>query len=100
MNILLVLVISHLRNFTKQFHLLSGHYEKHFFIHKINEKAEQYLDVAMTYTLIELVKDNLEAWFVELYKKKPTNPIEKTEEILPKEMSKLVILLNAYFIIG
>lgn len=98
MNILYVLLISHLINFTKQFHLLSGHYEKHFFLDKINEKAEQYLDVAMTYTLIELVKDNLEAWFVELYKNKPTNPVEKTEEILPKEMSKLVMLFT-YFII-
>lgn len=63
---------------------------KDFISEKINEKAEQYLGVAMTYTLIELVKDNLENWFIEVSKQLPVKVSPKEEITLVEEVSNLV----------
>ncbi|KAK7576677.1 hypothetical protein V9T40_012963 [Parthenolecanium corni] len=60
---------------------------KNFFKEKVDEKAEQYLGVAMTYTLIELVKDNLESWFIEVSKHQPSKPVPQVEEQLSEEIA-------------
>lgn len=46
----------------------------------------------MTYTLIELVKDNVDTWFVELSKHQPTKIVLKAEETLLEEVSTMVRL--------
>ncbi|XKL61169.1 hypothetical protein PGB90_008226 [Kerria lacca] len=66
-----------------------GPFEKKFISDKINEKAQQYLGVAMTYTLIELVKDNLNSWFTEVYQQRPIKSFPEIEEILPDVISQM-----------
>ena len=72
------------------FFFFSGPNVKSFFSAKIIEKAEQYLGVAMTYTLIELVKDNVEVWFTEVSKYQPETSIVKDQAVPTKEISNLV----------
>lgn len=44
----------------------------------------------MTYTLIELVKDNLNSWFTEVYQQRPIKSFPEIEEILPDVISQMV----------
>lgn len=44
----------------------------------------------MTYTLIELVKDNLESWFIEVSKHQPSKPVPQVEEQLSEEIAAVV----------
>lgn len=67
---------------------------KDFIFEKIDEKAEQYLGVAMTYTLIELVKDHLESWFLEVSKHQPVKVQHKEEVALVEDVSNLVSVTN------
>lgn len=50
----------------------------------------------MTYTLIELVKDNVESWFTELSKHQPTKSVAKVEEQLTEDISAMV---RSYFML-
>ncbi|XP_065215881.1 RWD domain-containing protein 4 [Planococcus citri] len=65
---------------------------KDFIATKIDEKAEQYLGDAVIYTLIELVKDNLDTWMVEVSKNLPVKVEPPKEEItLVEEVDTMTI---------
>lgn len=91
----LIIVCQHKENFFRTNHAdLIFHrdqYGKNFFKEKIDEKAEQYLGEAVTYTLIELVKDNVESWFEEVAKHKPSKPVPQVQvEQLSEEIAAVV----------
>lgn len=61
----------------------------------MNEKAEQYLGDPVTYTLIELVKDNLENWLLQVSKQHPIQEQPKQEEVaLVEEVETLVNIIQ------